>query len=80
MSPSFSELFQFHAVSRVLSPFYCYDWIIRDEIAGCSEKAYDYVSISDARQMLLFSSDQELLAYVKEVIEKNILFQVLESF
>ncbi|CAH8382560.1 unnamed protein product [Eruca vesicaria subsp. sativa] len=39
---------------------------IRDEIAGCSEKAYDYVSISDARQMLLFSSDQELLAYVNE--------------
>ncbi|KAG7587648.1 Proteasome component (PCI) domain [Arabidopsis suecica] len=39
---------------------------IRDEIAGCSEKAYDYVSISDARQMLLFSSDQELLTYVKE--------------
>ncbi|KAG7584628.1 CSN8/PSMD8/EIF3K [Arabidopsis thaliana x Arabidopsis arenosa] len=39
---------------------------IRDEIAGCSEKAYDYVSITDARQMLLFSSDQELLTYVKE--------------
>ncbi|CAN7026415.1 unnamed protein product [Brassica oleracea var. botrytis] len=39
---------------------------IRDEIAGCSEKAYDYVSISDARQMLLFSSDQELLTYVNE--------------
>ncbi|KAG7015126.1 26S proteasome non-ATPase regulatory subunit 8-like A, partial [Cucurbita argyrosperma subsp. argyrosperma] len=38
----------------------------RDEIAGCSEKAYDYLSISNARQMLLFSSDQELLEYVKE--------------
>ncbi|GMH09319.1 hypothetical protein Nepgr_011160 [Nepenthes gracilis] len=39
---------------------------VRDEIAGCSEKAYDYLSINDARQMLLFSSDQELLAYIKE--------------
>ncbi|KAK6935557.1 CSN8/PSMD8/EIF3K [Dillenia turbinata] len=39
---------------------------VRYEIAGCSEKAYDYLSINDARQMLLFSSDQELLSYVKE--------------
>ncbi|KAF7840426.1 26S proteasome non-ATPase regulatory subunit 8-like protein A [Senna tora] len=39
---------------------------VRDEIAGCSEKAYDYLSINDARQMLLFSSDQELYAYIKE--------------
>lgn len=47
-------------------------WLIyvvtcRDEIAGCSEKAYDYLSISDARQMLLFTSDQELLKYSEEV-------------
>ncbi|RZC19322.1 Beta-galactosidase 3 [Glycine soja] len=39
---------------------------VRDEIAGCSEKAYDYLSIKDAKQMLLFSSDQELLEYIKE--------------
>ncbi|XP_022718549.1 26S proteasome non-ATPase regulatory subunit 8 homolog A-like isoform X2 [Durio zibethinus] len=39
---------------------------VRDEIAGCSEKAYDYLSINDARQMLLFSSDQELLEYIQE--------------
>ncbi|KAH9775042.1 26S proteasome non-ATPase regulatory subunit 8 [Citrus sinensis] len=39
---------------------------VRDEIAGCSEKAYDYLSIKDAGQMLLFTSDQELLEYVKE--------------
>ncbi|OMO81632.1 SAC3/GANP/Nin1/mts3/eIF-3 p25 [Corchorus olitorius] len=38
----------------------------RDEIAGCSEKAYDYLSINDTRQMLLFSSDQELLEYIKD--------------
>ncbi|MCD7470868.1 26S proteasome non-ATPase regulatory subunit 8 A [Datura stramonium] len=36
---------------------------VRDEIAGCSEKAYDCLSIN-ARQM--FSSDQELLEYVRE--------------
>lgn len=39
----------------------------RDEIAGCSEKAYDYLSVNDARQMLLFSSEQELFEYIKEV-------------
>ncbi|OMO57154.1 26S proteasome non-ATPase regulatory subunit Rpn12 [Corchorus capsularis] len=39
---------------------------VRDEIAGCSEKAYDYLSINDTRQMLLFSSDQELLEYIKD--------------
>ncbi|KAK3429281.1 hypothetical protein EUGRSUZ_E00694 [Eucalyptus grandis] len=38
-----------------------------DEITGCSEKACDYLSIGDARQMLLFSCDQELAAYIKEV-------------
>lgn len=39
---------------------------VRDEIAGCSEKAYDYLSIKDARQILLFTSDQELLNYIDE--------------
>ncbi|CAK8574523.1 unnamed protein product [Lathyrus sativus] len=39
---------------------------IRDEIAGCNEKAYDYLSINDAKQILLFSKDQELLEYIKE--------------
>ncbi|XP_057966793.1 26S proteasome non-ATPase regulatory subunit 8 homolog A [Malania oleifera] len=39
---------------------------VRDEIAGCSEKAYDYLSVNDAQQMLLFSSGQELMEYIKE--------------
>lgn len=39
----------------------------RDEIAGCSEKAYDYLSINDAKQILMFSSDQELSEYITEV-------------
>ncbi|KAK4259326.1 hypothetical protein QN277_005668 [Acacia crassicarpa] len=38
---------------------------VRDEIAGCSEKAYDYLSLKDAREMLLFSSEQELFEYMK---------------
>lgn len=42
--------------------------IYRDEIAGCSEKAYDSLSIDNTRQMLLFSSDKELSVYIKEVI------------
>ncbi|CAL5390805.1 unnamed protein product [Camellia sinensis] len=37
-----------------------------DEISGCSEKAYDSLSINDARKILMFSSDQELFEYVKE--------------
>ncbi|XP_074579932.1 26S proteasome non-ATPase regulatory subunit 8 homolog A-like [Curcuma longa] len=39
---------------------------VRDEIAGCSEKAYDYLSINDAKKILMFSSDQELSDYVSE--------------
>ncbi|GAA0183446.1 protease [Lithospermum erythrorhizon] len=39
---------------------------VRDEIAGCSEKAYDSLSVNDACQMLLFSSDKELQAYIEE--------------
>ncbi|CAL5438785.1 unnamed protein product [Camellia sinensis] len=37
-----------------------------DEIAGCNEKAYNSLSINDARKILLFSSDKELFEYVKE--------------
>ncbi|KAG8661950.1 26S proteasome non-ATPase regulatory subunit 8 homolog A isoform X2 [Manihot esculenta] len=66
------------AYNRVLSakqtvPYKTYDYFmdllaktVRDEIAGCSEKAYDYLSISDASRMLLFSSDDELFQYIKE--------------
>ncbi|WOG88105.1 hypothetical protein DCAR_0207339 [Daucus carota subsp. sativus] len=39
---------------------------VRDEIAGCSEKAYDTLSVADARQMLLFSTDRELSEYINE--------------
>ncbi|KAL5231763.1 hypothetical protein ABZP36_030539 [Zizania latifolia] len=39
---------------------------VRDELAGCSEKGYDYMSITEAKQMLMFSSDQELHEYITE--------------
>eukprot|EP00262_Sarcandra_glabra_P005119 TRINITY_DN16442_c0_g1_i1.p1 TRINITY_DN16442_c0_g1~~TRINITY_DN16442_c0_g1_i1.p1 ORF type:complete len:288 (-),score=50.77 TRINITY_DN16442_c0_g1_i1:139-942(-) len=39
---------------------------VRDEIAGCSEKAYDYLSISNAKQILMFATDQALSEYIKE--------------
>lgn len=39
----------------------------RDEIAGCSEKAYDSLSLADAKKILMFASDQELQAYVLDV-------------
>ncbi|KAG6538002.1 hypothetical protein ZIOFF_003105 [Zingiber officinale] len=39
---------------------------VRDEISGCSEKAYGYLSITDAKKILMFSSDQELLDYISE--------------
>ncbi|CAM0875611.1 unnamed protein product [Alopecurus aequalis] len=39
---------------------------VRDEIAGCSERGYDYLSISDAKQMFMFSSDEELQQYITE--------------
>ncbi|CAD5196158.1 26S proteasome non-ATPase regulatory subunit 8 homolog A [Musa acuminata AAA Group] len=39
---------------------------VRDEIAGCSEKAYDYLSINNAKKILMFSTDQELSEYITE--------------
>ncbi|KAI0494966.1 hypothetical protein KFK09_025112 [Dendrobium nobile] len=39
---------------------------VRDEIAGCSEKAYDSLSVADAKKILMFSSDQELSTYIEE--------------
>ena len=69
-----------HYLHDLLVNYIC-DGIFRDEISGCGEKAYDYLSINDARQMLLFSSDQELLEYVEEVssIEFSIPFAFFSS-
>lgn len=40
----------------------------RDEIADCSERAYNTLSISDAKKLMLFKSDKEAEAYAAEVI------------
>ncbi|KAJ7550782.1 hypothetical protein O6H91_07G118200 [Diphasiastrum complanatum] len=52
---------------------------VRDEIAGCSEKAFDFLTVADAKKILMFSSDQELLKYAAEEhpdweIQKGILY------
>ncbi|CAM0902720.1 unnamed protein product [Alopecurus aequalis] len=39
---------------------------IRDEIADCSGQAYDHLPVKDAMEMLMFSSDQQLLEYISE--------------
>lgn len=39
---------------------------VRDEIAGCCEKACDNLSTSDAKQILMLSSNQELCKYIRE--------------
>ncbi|GAQ91151.1 Hypothetical protein KFL_007350010 [Klebsormidium nitens] len=33
---------------------------VRDEIAGCSEKAYDFLSLAEAKKMMLLKTDQEV--------------------
>ncbi|TVU15800.1 hypothetical protein EJB05_39338, partial [Eragrostis curvula] len=39
---------------------------VRYEIADCTGQAYDYLPIGDAKKMLMFTSDQELLEYISE--------------
>ncbi|XP_044967673.1 26S proteasome non-ATPase regulatory subunit 8 homolog A-like [Hordeum vulgare subsp. vulgare] len=39
---------------------------IRDEIADCSGQAYDHLPVNDVRDMLMFSSEQQLLEYISE--------------
>ena len=39
----------------------------REEIAGCSERAYESLSVDDARKLMLFASDQEAAAFAEEV-------------
>ena len=40
----------------------------RDEIADCSERAYISLSISDAKMLMLFKSDQEAAGYAAQVV------------
>ncbi len=38
----------------------------REEIAGCSERAYESLSVADARKLMLFGSDQEATQFATE--------------
>ena len=40
---------------------------VRDEIAGCSERAYESLSSADAAALLMFSSPDDLKAYADKV-------------
>lgn len=52
-------------VERVLTPL---GWgEDRDEIAGCSEKAYRGLTLEDAQKLMMFDSINELKAYASEV-------------
>ena len=39
----------------------------RDEIASCSEKAYTHLLVSDAKKMMLFGSEKEVMDYAEKV-------------
>uniref|UniRef100_A0A061RHA6 26S proteasome regulatory subunit N12 n=3 Tax=Tetraselmis sp. GSL018 TaxID=582737 RepID=A0A061RHA6_9CHLO len=39
---------------------------VRDEIANCSEKAYKSLKLSDAKEMMLFGSEEEVRRYAAE--------------
>jgi 26S proteasome regulatory subunit N12 len=52
----------------------------RDEIADCSERAYNTLSISDAKKLMLFKSDKEAEAYAAEVIAVSVLMHVVLLF
>merc|ERR1712117_410778 len=39
---------------------------VRDEIASCSEKAYTYLRVADAKAMMLFDSEQAVLDYAEK--------------
>lgn len=42
--------------------------LCRDEIALCCEKAYTQLKVSDVKDIMMFSSDKEVLAFSKEVM------------
>ncbi|CAI5465251.1 unnamed protein product [Closterium sp. Yama58-4] len=52
---------------------------VRDEIAGCSEKAYESLEIKDACQLLMFTNEAELKPYAEqhnwEVRDGSVYFQ-----
>ena len=52
----------------------------RDEIAGCSERAYASLSVADAERLLLFPSKKEVLDYAAEVwLQLQLLFFMMHA-
>eukprot|EP00898_Chlorokybus_atmophyticus_P004503 jgi/Chlat1/5053/Chrsp33S05053 len=55
---------------------------VRDEVAGCSEKAYTSLKLGDARKMMMLPSDAEALEYAQqrgwEVRDSTIYFTTKE--
>jgi len=39
---------------------------VREEIAECSERAYNSLSVADAKKLMLFASDKETIEYAQE--------------
>ncbi|MQL83843.1 hypothetical protein Taro_016345 [Colocasia esculenta] len=52
---------------------------VRDELAGCSEKAYDHLSIAVTKKILMLFTDQELSDYIMEVRKTNVLKRACEA-
>lgn len=54
---------------------------VRDSIAECSEAAYKSLAISEAQKLMIFSTEQQLMSYIKvkkpdwNVTDGNIVFQ-----
>lgn len=40
---------------------------LREEIASCSEKAYERLRISDAKRLMMLDSEKEVREYAEEV-------------
>jgi len=52
---------------------------VREEIASCSERAYGYLTFTDAQKVMMFKDQKELLAYAQErgwqVADGRVVFQ-----
>jgi len=45
---------------------------VREEIASCCEKAYNTLKVSDAKQLMMLRSTQEMLEYAQQMQELNV--------
>ncbi|EFJ16454.1 hypothetical protein SELMODRAFT_271572 [Selaginella moellendorffii] len=59
---------------------------VRDEISGCSEKAYDFLTLDDAKTIFKFTRDQDLMTYISEehpdweIRNRCVYFQKVKDF